>query len=57
MTRARVPRQLCLIDAETAEAGSKKDLDMIFAAVRTLDGGFHTLNAAVLAQMRQMITK
>ena len=56
VTRARVPRQLCLIDAETAEAGSKKDLDMIFAAVRTLDGGFHTLNAAVLDQMRQMIT-
>eukprot|EP01051_Picozoa_sp_SAG22_P003448 SAG22_NODE_168_length_16723_cov_6.542409_2_plen_738_part_00 len=50
-----VLESLCLIDAETAEAGSKKDLDMIFAAVRTLDGGFHTLNATVLAQMREMI--
>eukprot|EP01047_Picozoa_sp_COSAG01_P022841 COSAG01_NODE_1371_length_10547_cov_22.320827_5_plen_1287_part_00 len=46
---------LCTIDAETAEAGSKKDLDMIFAAVRTLDGGFHTLNATVLEQMRQWL--
>ena len=50
-----VLESLCLIDAETAEAGSQKDLDMIFAAVRTLDGGFHTLNATVLAQMREMI--
>ena len=35
-----VVNSLCTIDAETAEAGSQKDLDMIFAAVRTLEGGF-----------------
>ena len=46
---------LCTIDAETAEAGSQKDLDMIFAAVRALDGGFQTLNATVLEQMRQWL--
>ena len=43
---------LCTIDAETAEAGSKKDLDMIFSAVRTLDGGFQMLNSTVMEQMR-----
>lgn len=43
---------LCTIDAEAAEAGSQKDLEMIFSAVRTLDGGFHTLNATVMEQMR-----
>ena len=46
---------LCTIDAETAEAGSKKDLDMIFAAVRTLDGGFQTLNTTVMDQMRSWL--
>ncbi len=46
---------LCTIDAETAEAGSKKDLDMIFAAVRTLEGGFQTLNATVMEQMREWL--
>jgi len=37
------------------QAGSKKDLDMIFAAVRTLEGGFQTLNATVLEEMRQWL--
>ena len=46
---------LCTIDAETAEAGSQKDLDMIFAAVRTLDGGFDTLNTVVMEQMREWL--
>eukprot|EP01050_Picozoa_sp_SAG11_P012304 SAG11_NODE_1359_length_5116_cov_11.562687_4_plen_322_part_00 len=48
-------RSLCTIDAETAEAGSQNDLEMIFAAVRTLDGGFHTLNAVVLGRMREWL--
>lgn len=50
-----VVRSLCTIDAETAEAGSQKDLDMIFAAVRTLDGGFQTLNVTVLQEMREWL--
>jgi hypothetical protein len=50
-----VVSSLCTIDAETAEAGSKKDLDMIFAAVRTLEGGFQTLNVTVMQEMRSWI--
>ena len=50
-----VVNSLCTIDAETAEAGSQKDLDMIFAAVRTLEGGFQTLNVTVLQEMRDWL--
>jgi hypothetical protein len=46
---------ICKIDAEQAEAGSQKDRDMIFEAVRTLPGGFHTLNVTVLGQMRRWL--
>jgi tetratricopeptide (TPR) repeat protein len=46
---------LCTIDAETAEAGSPSDLEMIFAAVRSLDGGFQTLNATVMEKMRSWL--
>lgn len=46
---------LCTIDAETAEAGSQNDLDMIFAAVRSLSGGFQTLNTTVMHEMREWL--
>lgn len=46
---------ICKIDAEQAEAGSQKDREMIFEAVRTLPGGFHTLNVTCLGQMRRWL--
>jgi hypothetical protein len=46
---------LCAIDGERAEAGSQKDLDMIFQAVRSLEGGFQTLNVTVLERMRKWL--
>ncbi len=52
---------LCTVDAEKADAFRSQDRDMIFAAVRAMDGGFHALNTRIKALMRgwilRMITK